>query len=101
MRGLLRYRLPWPMHRLLRRPSQRGRVRRELPGELQHDLPSPETVLAMIQRSGIRSAMVFDLQTPEAQKRIERALVEAAARLRRGDAVRVLFPALIASASKP
>jgi len=69
--------------------------------ELQHDLPSPETVLAMIQRSGIRSAMVFDLQTPEAQLRIERALVEAAARLRRGDAVRVLFPALIASAAKP
>lgn len=69
--------------------------------ELQHDLPSPETVLMMIRRSGIRSAMVFDLQTPQAQARIERALVAAAAKLRRGNAVRVLFPALIGSAAKP
>jgi ubiquinone/menaquinone biosynthesis C-methylase UbiE len=69
--------------------------------EMQHDLPSPETVLTMIQRSGIRSAMVFDMQTPEAKKRIERGLVEAAAKLKRGNVVRVLFPALLASASKP
>ena len=69
--------------------------------EIEQDLPSPETVLRMIQRSGIRSAMVFDLQTPEAQRRIESALLAAAAKLERGGAVRVLFPALIGSAAKP
>ena len=68
--------------------------------EIEHDLASPETVLRMIQRSGIRSAMIFDLQTPQAQAAIGRGLTAAAAKLKRGNAVRVLFPALVASAAK-
>ena len=49
----------------------------------------------------LKRAFLEFLQTPEAQRRIERAIVEAAAKLKRGNVVRVLFPALLASATKP
>ena len=69
--------------------------------ELAHEISSPEMVLEMIRRGGVRSAMVLELQPPELRPRVERAVVEAARSLMQGGAVRVVFPALLASAAKP
>ena len=68
---------------------------------LVYDMPTPDYAFDMIRRSGIRSAMLLDLQTREARARIEEAFKAGAAKFKRGDALRMAFPALVASGTKP
>ena len=68
--------------------------------ELVHEISAPEMVLEMIRRGGVRSSMVLELQPPDLRPRVERAVVEAARSLVRGGAVRAVFPALLASATR-
>jgi SAM-dependent methyltransferase len=67
---------------------------------LVYDMPTPEYALDMVCRSGIRSAMVLDLQTKEARARIEKAFMAGAMRFKRGEALRMAFPALVATAAR-
>jgi len=65
------------------------------------DIPTPQYALDMICRSGVRSAMLLDLQTKEARARIEEALLAGAMKFKRGDGLRFAFPAIVASGAKP
>jgi SAM-dependent methyltransferase len=74
------------------------RVREEA---LSLEAPSPQFVLDLIYKSGVRTAMLLALQTPEARARIEQELCAGALRFQRGGVLRFAFPALVASGSKP
>ena len=65
------------------------------------DMPTPQHALDMIRRSGVRSAMMLDLQTKEACARIEEALMAGAMKFKRGDTLHFAFPAIVASGAKP
>lgn len=67
---------------------------------LAYEVPSPQHVLESILRSGVRGAMLLDLQTKEARARIEQALIAGAMKFRRGDVIRFAFPAIVASGAK-
>ena len=68
---------------------------------LHYDLPTPQGVLDAVERAGVRSAMVLALQTKEARARIEKAILDGAARFKHGAGLRFAFPAIIASGRKP
>ncbi|WP_119421797.1 class I SAM-dependent methyltransferase [Desertibaculum subflavum] len=58
-------------------------------------------LLAMIDRAFVRTPMLIDAQTPEAQQRIKQAIVEKAETYRRGDRIELRFPCLVITAAKP
>lgn len=58
-------------------------------------------LLAMIDRAFVRTPMLIDAQTPEAQQKIKQAIVEKAEAHRRGDRIELRFPCLVITATKP
>jgi ubiquinone/menaquinone biosynthesis C-methylase UbiE len=61
----------------------------------------PEDVFDWLEKSTVRTMALFRLQTPDVQARIRRAILEAAAAFRVGDALQVPCHALIYAARKP
>jgi ubiquinone/menaquinone biosynthesis C-methylase UbiE len=69
--------------------------------DLVYEMPTPRHALDMIYRSAVRSALLLQLQTPEARERIEEALMAGAMKFKRGDVLRFAFPAVVAAGAKP
>ena len=64
------------------------------------EMPSARFVLDLIYKSSVRSAMLMQLQSPEARARIEQALVEGTAALAAGGTIRFACPAIVARGEK-
>lgn len=68
---------------------------------LRFDLQSPQGALDLISRSSVRTAMVLDLQSPEARARIEEAILAGVQAYKRERGFSIGWPALVASGRKP
>ena len=69
--------------------------------ELDWRAPSVETVLDFVHKGTVRTAMMMDLQTPEARARIHAAIREGAAPYARDGAYHIAWPAALVSGRKP
>ena len=68
---------------------------------LQWRAPSVPAILDCVYRGTVRTAMLFERQTPEARERIHGAIHEEAERFARGGAYEIAWPAVLAAARKP
>jgi ubiquinone/menaquinone biosynthesis C-methylase UbiE len=65
-----------------------------------YEAGSPQEVLDLIYKSSVRTAMVLELQTEQAQHRINQAIVEGVSKRKHGDSYRIGWPAIVASGQK-
>ncbi len=72
---------------------------KELP--LQWQPQSPADLLAFLEKSSVRMAMILEKQTPEALAKIHRYILESGQQYQRDAAYRLNWPAVMAVASKP
>ena len=68
---------------------------------LVYEIESPQQVLDLIYKSAVRSAMLLELQTPEARARIAEGLRAGAERFRKGKTIRFEWPAIVAAGGRP
>jgi SAM-dependent methyltransferase len=62
---------------------------------------SPRELLDLIYKSGVRTAMLLELQEAGALERIHRAILDGALQFKHGETFQVAFPAVMAVARKP
>lgn len=61
---------------------------------------SGRACLDLARNGTVRAAMLIEHQTPEAQKKIHRAIIDGAEQFRDGDTIEIAWPAVMASAVK-
>ena len=62
---------------------------------------SPDAVIDMLEKSTVRSAMLFERQDPAAAERIRRSIIEATGRFACAGGYELAFPAVLAAARRP
>lgn len=72
---------------------------REIP--LTWQAPSAEDVVETVYRSTVRTSMLLEAQTADAREEIHAAIIDGAARFRKGDVFEMAWPAVLACATKP
>lgn len=62
---------------------------------------TPRELLDLIYKSSVRTAMLLEMQASDALERIHQAILDGALQFKRGEVLRVAFPAVMAVARKP